>query len=141
MKAVILAAGKGVRLRPITSTRPKHLISVGGRPILEHCLNGLKENKIKDILMVVHYMADTIRNHFGEGEGFGLRIKYIDQESVLGTANAVGVAEPYIDDNFLVAYGDLLFSADVVRKAIDLHEKDKPEATMTVVPIENPEEY
>ncbi len=141
MKAVILAAGKGVRLQPITSTRPKHLINVGGRPILEHCLNGLKENKIHEILMVVHYMADAIRNHFGEGEGLGLRIEYIDQEAVLGTGNAVAVAEPYIDDNFLVAYGDLLFNADVVKKVIDLHDKDKPEATMAVVPIENPEEY
>ncbi|MGC9345292.1 MAG: bifunctional sugar-1-phosphate nucleotidylyltransferase/acetyltransferase [Candidatus Bathyarchaeales archaeon] len=141
MKTVILAAGEGVRLQPITSTRPKHLIKVGGKPILEHCLNMLKTSGINEILIVVHYMADAIRNYFGNGEKFGLKIEYVEQKAVLGTGNAVGVAEPYVKEDFLLVYGDLLFTADAVKKVIGLHVKEKPAATMAVVPVENTEDY
>jgi len=141
MKAVILAAGEGMRLQPITSTRPKHLIKVGGKPILEHCLNVLKASGINEILMVVHYMADAIRNYFGDGGKFGLKIEYVEQKAVLGTGNAVGVAEPYVKEDFLLVYGDLLFTAEAVKKVIGLHEKEKPAATMAVVPVEKPEDY
>ncbi len=141
MKAVILAAGEGMRLQPITSTRPKHLIKVGGKPILEHCLNVLKASGINEILMVVHYMADAIRNYFGDGGKFGLKIECVEQKAVLGTGNAVGVAEPYVKEDFLLVYGDLLFTAEAVKKVIGLHEKEKPAATMAVVPVEKPEDY
>jgi bifunctional UDP-N-acetylglucosamine pyrophosphorylase/glucosamine-1-phosphate N-acetyltransferase len=141
MKAVILAAGEGVRLQPITSTRPKHLIKVGGKPILEHCLNAVKTSGIEEALIVIHYMGDAIRQYFGDGEKFGLKIEYVEQKAVLGTGNAVNVVEPYVKDNFLLVYGDLLFSAEAVKNVIDLHKKEKPAATMAVVPVENPEDY
>jgi UDP-N-acetylglucosamine diphosphorylase/glucosamine-1-phosphate N-acetyltransferase len=141
MKAVVLAAGEGVRLQPITLTRPKHLIRVGGKPILEHCLRALKASEINEILVVVHYMADTVRDYFGEGEKFGLKIEYAEQEAVLGTGNAVSAAEPYVKDDFLLVYGDLLFTTEAVKKIIGLYEKEKPVATMAVVPVENPEDY
>jgi bifunctional UDP-N-acetylglucosamine pyrophosphorylase/glucosamine-1-phosphate N-acetyltransferase len=141
MKAVILAAGEGVRLQPITSTRPKHLIKVGGKPILEHCLNAVKTSGIDEALIVIHYMGDAIRQYFGDGEKFGLKIEYVEQKAVLGTGNAVSMVEPHIKDDFLLAYGDLLFSAEAVKNVIDLHKKEKPAATMAVVPVENPEDY
>jgi bifunctional UDP-N-acetylglucosamine pyrophosphorylase/glucosamine-1-phosphate N-acetyltransferase len=141
MKAVILAAGEGVRLQPITSTRPKHLIKVGGKPILEHCLNVVKTSGIEEALIVIHYMGDAIRQYFGDGEKFGLKIEYVEQKAVLGTSNAVNVVEPYVKDDFLLVYGDLLFSAEAVKNVIDLHKKEKPAATMAVVPVENPEDY
>ena len=141
MKAVILAAGEGLRLQPITSTRPKHLIKIGGKPILEHCLRAVKTCGIDEALIVVHYMGDVIRQYFGDGKGFGLKIEYVEQKAVLGTGNAVGVVEPYVKDDFLLVYGDLLFSSKAVRNAIDSHEKEKPAATMAVVPVENPEDY
>lgn len=141
MKAVILAAGEGVRLQPITSTRPKHLIKVGGEPILEHCLNVVKTSGIDETLIVIYYMGDAIRQYFGDGEKFGLKIEYVEQKAVLGTGNAVNVVEPYVKDDFLLVYGDLLFSADAVKNVIDLHRKEKPVATMAVVPVENPEDY
>jgi bifunctional UDP-N-acetylglucosamine pyrophosphorylase/glucosamine-1-phosphate N-acetyltransferase len=141
MKAVILAAGEGVRLQPITSTRPKHLIKVGGKPILEHCLNAVKTSGIEEALIVIHYMGDAIRQYFGDGEKFGLKIEYVEQKAVLGTGNAVNVVEPYVKDDFLLVYGDLLFSAEAVKNVIDLHKKEKPAATMAVVPVENPEDY
>jgi len=141
MKAVILAAGEGVRLQPITSTRPKHLIKVGGEPILEHCLNAVKTSGIEEALIVIHYMGDAIRQYFGDGEKFGLKIEYVEQKAVLGTGNAVSMVEPYVKDDFLLVYGDLLFSAEAVKNVIDLHKKEKPAATMAVVPVENPEDY
>jgi len=141
MKAVILAAGEGVRLQPITSTRPKHLIKVGGRAILEHCLNAVKASGIDETLIVVHYMGDAIRQYFGDGKKFGLKIEYVEQKAVLGTGNAVSLAEPYVKDDFLLVYGDLLFSAEAVKNVIDLHKKEKPAATMAVVPVEIPEDY
>ena len=141
MKAVILAAGEGVRLQPITLTRPKHLIKVGGKPILERCLNMLKTSGVNEAVIVVHYMADAIREYFGDGKRFGLKIEYVEQKAVLGTGNAVGVAEPYVKDDFLLVYGDLLFTAEAAKKVIGLHGKEKPAATMAVVPVEKPEDY
>jgi len=141
MKAVILAAGEGVRLQPITSTRPKHLIKVGGKPILEHCLNAVKTSGIDEALIVIHYMGEAIRQYFGDGEKLGLKIEYVEQKAVLGTGNAVSLVEPYEKDDFLMVYGDLLFSADVVKNVIDLYKKEKSAAAMAVVPVENPEDY
>ncbi len=141
MKAVVLAAGEGARLQPITLTRPKPLIKVGGKPILEYCLKAIQSCRINEILMVVHFMGDAIRDHFGEGEDFGLEIEYVEQKEVLGTGNAVGAIEPYVVDDFLLVYGDLLFTAEAVKKVIGLHEKKKAAVTMAVVPVENPENY
>jgi UDP-N-acetylglucosamine diphosphorylase/glucosamine-1-phosphate N-acetyltransferase len=141
VKAVILAAGEGARLQPITLTRPKHLIKVSGKPLLEHCLDAVKASGIKETLIIVHYMADAIRECFGKGEKRGLKIEYAEQEAVLGTGNAVSLAEPYVKDDFLLVYGDLLFGTEVVKKVIAEHEKEKPAATMAVVPVKKPEDY
>ena len=141
MKAAILAAGEGVRLQPITATRPKHLIKVGGKPILEHCLNALKASGVNEAVIVVYYMADAIRAYFGDGKKFGLNIEYVDQKAVLGTGNAVSVVEPFMHEDFLLVNGDLLFDAEAVRTVVDLHQKEKPTASMAVVPVENPENY
>ncbi|MGB8780194.1 MAG: bifunctional sugar-1-phosphate nucleotidylyltransferase/acetyltransferase [Candidatus Bathyarchaeia archaeon] len=141
MKAAILAAGEGLRLQPITATRPKHLIKVGGKPILEHCLNALKASGVNEAVIVVYYMADAIRAYFGDGRKYGLNIEYVDQKAVLGTGNAVSVVEPFVHEDFLLVNGDLLFDAEAVGTVVDLHQKEKPTATMAVVPVENPENY
>jgi len=141
VKAVVLAAGEGVRLQPITLTRPKHLISVGGKPILEHCLTAIKACGISEIVIVVHYMADVIRKYFGSGEKLGLKIEYAYQRGVLGTGNAAGIAEPYVDGDFLLVYGDLLFTAEALRRVLETHNRKKPSATLSVVPVERPEDY
>jgi UDP-N-acetylglucosamine diphosphorylase/glucosamine-1-phosphate N-acetyltransferase len=141
MKAVVLAAGKGLGLQPITATRPKHLIKVGGKPILEHCLNAVKEAGIEEALIIVNYMENDIRQYFGDGKKIGLKIDYVKQEAMLGTGNAVSVVEPHVNEDFLLVNGDLLFSAEAVKNVIDMHVKEKPAATMAVVPVENPEDY
>jgi UDP-N-acetylglucosamine diphosphorylase/glucosamine-1-phosphate N-acetyltransferase len=141
MKAVVLAAGEGVRLQPITATRPKHLIKVGGKPILEYCLDALKASGITEVIIVTHYMGDAIRQYFGDGERMGLKIAYVEQAEMLGTGNAVSVVEPYVDGDFVLVYGDLLFAPEAVANVIHLYEAEKPAAVMAVVPVEKPESY
>ena len=141
MKAAILAAGEGVRLQPITATRPKHMIKVGGKPILAHCLNALKTAGCEEAVIVVHYMADMIRQYFGDGKAFGLKLEYAEQKAMMGTGNAVSVVEPHMHGDFLLVNGDMLFTAKSVKNVIDLHQKDKPTATMAVVTVEKPENY
>ena len=141
MKAVLLAAGEGVRLLPITATRPKHLIKVGGKPILQFCLEAVKNAGITEAIIVTHYMGDAIRQYFGDGEKLGLRISYVEQKAVLGTGNAASVAEPYVDDDFILVYGDLLFGADAVKNVLQSYKRGKTVAVIGVVPVDKPESY
>jgi UDP-N-acetylglucosamine diphosphorylase/glucosamine-1-phosphate N-acetyltransferase len=141
MKAVILAAGEGVRLQPITATRPKHLIQVGGKPILEYCLNAVKASGITEVIVVTHYMGDAIRQCFADGENMGLKISYAEQTEMLGTGSAVSVVEPYVDGDFVLIYGDLLFASEALADVVRLFEAEKPAAVMAVVPVEKPESY
>ena len=83
MKAVILAAGQGVRLLPLTSTRPKPLIKVGGKPILEHCLNALKKAGIVEALIVTNYLSKAIRDYFGDGQEFGFNLTMLNNPQPL----------------------------------------------------------
>jgi len=141
MKAVLLAAGEGVRLQPLTATRPKHLIKVAGKPILQYCLEAVKKAGIEDVIIVTHYMEEAIRNYFGEEQKIGLNLSYVKQKSVLGTGNAVNEAESYLDGDFVLVYGDLLFGQDSVKKVLELFKREKPAAVMGVVPVDNPESY
>ena len=141
MKAVLLAAGEGVRLQPITVSRPKHLIKVAGKPILEHCLEALKASGVTEALIVTHYMGDAIRQYFGDGKKIGLKLEYVEQAAMLGTGNALSVVEPYVDGDFVLVYGDLLFSPEAMKKVVHSYEKEKPAAVIAVVPVEKPESY
>ena len=141
MKAVILAAGEGIRLRPLTLTRPKHLISIGGKPLLEHILDSLKANGLSEALIIVHYMADKLEQFFGDGSRFGMEFKYSLQQGVRGTADAAGLAKSYVDEDFLLIYGDLVVASDVIKKIVSFHKEEKPAVTMAVAPVEHPEHY
>ncbi len=141
MKAVLLAAGEGIRLLPITATRPKHLIKVGGKPILQFCLEAVKNAGINEAVIVTHYMGKAIREYFGDGEKLGLSISYVEQPAVLGTGNAAGIVEPYVNDDFILIYGDLLFGQDAVKNVLQLYSQGKIAAVMGVVPVDKPENY
>ncbi len=141
MKAVLLAAGEGIRLLPITATRPKHLIKVGGKTILQFCLEAVKAAGITEVIIVTHYMGDAIRQYFNDGEGLGLSITYVEQEEVLGTGNATGIAEPYVKDDFVLIYGDLLFGLDTVKHVLQSYKPGKTSGVMGVVPVDKPENY
>jgi UDP-N-acetylglucosamine diphosphorylase/glucosamine-1-phosphate N-acetyltransferase len=141
MKAVLLAAGEGIRLLPITATRPKHLIKVGGKPILQFCLEAVRRAGIDEAIIVTHYMGDAIHNYFGEGEKLGLKLTYVKQKAILGTGNAAEVAEPYLDGDFVLIYGDLLFDQDTVKTVLSQFKKGKTAAVMGVISVDKPENY
>ncbi len=141
MKAVLLAAGAGERLMPLTATRPKHLIKVGGKPILQFCLEAVKRAGITEAIIVTHYMGEAIRNYFDDGEKLGLKLSYVEQKEILGTGNAAEVAKPYVDGDFVLIYGDLLFGQDSVKDVLAQFKKGKTAAVMAVVPVDRPENY
>lgn len=141
MKAVVLAAGEGVRLQPVTATRPKHLIKIAGKPILQYSLEALKSVGVNEVAVVTHYMGAAIRQYFGDGEKLGLSLKYIEQPSILGTGNAASIAEPEVKENFLLVYGDLLFSPKSVQLVLTAFRNSNANAAMAVVPVKKPENY
>ena len=141
LKAVVLAAGEGERLRPLTFTRPKHMIPVGGKPLLEHHLKALKDCGIEEVLLVVGYKSNNIKKYFEEGSRLSVKIKYLHQKKIMGTADAFKLAEDYVDEDFLATYGDLLVSSKIVKSTLNMHLKEKPAATLTTVEVSNPEQY
>ena len=141
MKAVLLAAGAGERLMPITATRPKHLIKVTGKPILQFCLEAVKRAGLDEAIIVTHYMGESIRNYFGDGQELGLKLSYVKQNAILGTGNATEVAEPYVDGDFVLIYGDLLFGQDAVKDVLAQFKKGKNSSVIGVVPVDRPENY
>lgn len=114
MKAVVLAAGEGTRLRPFTVSRPKVMIPVGNRPILEYVISALVDNGIHDIVLVVGYRKETIMSHFADGKKFGARITYAVQEKQLGTAHALTMAKQHLNEDFLVVAGDNLIDSRTI---------------------------
>lgn len=139
MKVVILASGKGIRLRPLTYNIPKSMVSIANKPLLEHIILGLKNNGFKDIVVVVGYLKEKIMKHFGDGSRFGVKIEYAFQEKPLGTANAIGSTEEKIgNEKFLVVTGDQLLDFLVVKKMIA--EKDC-DGVILARKVENPELY
>src|SRR3972149_4216456 len=118
MKAVILAAGEGLRCRPLTLTRSKVMLPVANRPILEYIIRALAQNDIKDIILVVGYKKERIMDHFGNGMYFGVNISYVEQEAQLGTAHAIKLAESGVNDKFLVLNGDNLIDAGTISDLI-----------------------
>jgi bifunctional UDP-N-acetylglucosamine pyrophosphorylase/glucosamine-1-phosphate N-acetyltransferase len=118
MKAVILAAGEGNRMRPLTYTRPKVMLPLANKPILEHLLIELKKAGIREFTIVVGYHAETIREYFGDGVKWDINIEYITQRKQLGTAHAVKMVEGFVKDKFLLANGDVLLKADDISKIL-----------------------
>jgi len=117
------------------------MIQIGGKPLLEHHLLSLRDAGIKEILLVVNYKSDQIKRHFRDGSTLGVKIEYIYQKELKGTADAFALAEDYVDGDFLATYGDLLISSEVIKSALDLHLKNMPTATLTIVEVEHPEHY
>jgi bifunctional UDP-N-acetylglucosamine pyrophosphorylase/glucosamine-1-phosphate N-acetyltransferase len=141
MKAGVLAAGEGIRLRPLTLTRPKHLIPIGGKPLLEHALLSIRSAGINEALIVVNYMAEKIKQFFGDGSRLGMKLEYAFQREVRGTADAVIPAEPHVKEDFLLIYGDLFVTPNVVKAVLQSHEREGTSASMAVVPVRHPEHY
>lgn len=140
MDAVILAAGEGTRLRPLTSTRPKPMLPVAGKPILEWDLEALSDNGFRKALLIVGYKKEEIVDYFGK-RFKELRIEYITQKEQLGTAHAVSVVEDKIKDEFLVMNGDLIISNELIRGLVNKHRENKSKTSLCLVKVKNPSEF
>jgi bifunctional UDP-N-acetylglucosamine pyrophosphorylase/glucosamine-1-phosphate N-acetyltransferase len=140
MKAVLLAAGKGTRLYPHTVNRPKPLLMVGGRPLLEWMLMRVKEAGVTEILIVTNYLEEHIWDYFDDGRKYGVNITYKHQEEMRGTANAFQVGEEWVgDDQFLGLYGDHYLSHGTLKRLVRDHRGN--ESTVSALHIEDPSQY
>ena len=113
MKAMILAAGRGTRLRPLTDTCPKPMIPIAGRPLLEHIVRLLAQHGFDQLVVNLHHLPEVIQDHFGDGSAWDVRITYSFEPELLGTAGAVRRVAEFFDERFLVYYGDNLCNADL----------------------------
>ncbi len=118
MKAIILAAGEGKRMHPLTFTRPKVMLPIANRPIVEHLLIEMKKAGIDEFVFIVGYHGETIREHFGRGDKWGVKIEYVYQKKQLGTAHALKLVERFVDGRFLLANGDILVRVPDIEKVI-----------------------
>ena len=140
MKAVLMAGGEGSRLRPLTIIRPKPMVPIVNKPVMEHVLNLLKRHGITEVIVAVQYLASVIEDNFGDGSQLGMQITYSVEEMPLGTAGCVKKVEDQLDETFLVISADALTDIDL-GKVIDFHNSRKATATLTLYQVPNPLEY
>ena len=135
-QAVILAAGEGQRLRPFTVNRPKVMLLIAGKPILQYVIEALVQKGIRNIALVVGYRKEQVLDYFGSGEAFGVDLAYVTQERQLGTAHALAQAKEAIKGDFLVLPGDNLITADTIGRFAAV----EPEAVL-IKKVDNPMRY
>ncbi len=140
MKAIIMAGGSGTRLRPLTCGRPKPIVPVMNKPVMEYIVELLKKHGITDIGVTLQYLPEMIKNTFGDGRNWGVHLEYFVEDIPLGTAGSVKNAEDFLDDTFIVISGDALTDIDL-DKAIDFHRQREAVATLILKEVDTPLEY
>lgn len=140
MKAFIMAAGAGTRLRPLTFEIPKPMVPVLNKPTIEHTVENLRRHGIRQIMMNLHHYPETVRRYFGDGAAFGLDIQYSFEKKLMGTAGGVKNTEWFFDSTFLVMSGDGLTDINLT-KALAFHRKKRSLATMVLKPVDSKFEY
>jgi UDP-N-acetylglucosamine diphosphorylase/glucosamine-1-phosphate N-acetyltransferase len=134
MKCVILAAGEGKRMHPLTYTRPKVMLPIAGKPILEWNLLNARAAGLKEFVFIVSYKSEMVREYFGDGKPWNVKINYVNQGKALGTAHAIGTVEPFVKD-FVVLCGDTIFGIKDIKQLI------KSGTKIGLIKVENPLEY
>jgi len=140
MKAVIMAGGFGTRIQPLTTSLPKPMIPVLNVPMMEYILESIKKAGITDIVILLYFMPDIIKNHFGEGKKFGVNINYVLPDDDYGTAGAVKQGERFLDDDFIVISGDLVTDFDL-NEVIGFHYTKGGQATICLTSVEDPLQF
>ncbi len=141
MKAVVMAGGEGSRLRPLTSSRPKPLAPVANKPVMHHIVDLLRRHGITEIVSTLHYLADEIENYFGDGSEHGIAMSYVVEDTPLGTAGAVKLAEPIVGrERFVIISGDALTDIDLT-DLIAYHVRNGAAATIALQRVANPLEF
>jgi NDP-sugar pyrophosphorylase family protein len=140
MKAMILAGGMSTRLYPLTHQVPKPLVPLAGEAITAHILRYLRSFGITEVAMNVHYLADSIRDYFGDGSAYGVRLHYAHEEELSGSAGAVKLMESFFDETFVVVGCDDLTDANL-EALIAFHRKREAVATIGLVEMEQVDQY
>jgi mannose-1-phosphate guanylyltransferase len=134
MRAMILAAGKGTRLRPLTDSTPKPLVDVAGRPMIAFPLELLRRAGIDEVVINLHHLGDKIRAALGDGSAYGVRITYSVEDPILDTGGAIEAARTFLaGETFVVANADVVIDADL-RQVIDFHRQHGATVTMVLRP-------
>lgn len=141
-KAVILAGGECIKIKPFTYKIPKSMIPVKGKPLLEYTIELLKNNDIKNVLIITGHLGDKIKDYFKDGSRFGVKITYIEERERKGTAGSLRLAKKFVgNENFLVIYGDILIEIDL-KDLIEFHKSQEDTmATLALTSVENPTAY
>lgn len=141
MKAMILAAGEGTRLRPMTATQPKPMLPVAGVPTLEWIVAWLRAYGIREMAMNLSWLPETVERYFGDGSRCGVHLRYSIEDEILGTAGGVKRLESFFDTAFVLVYGDVLTDFDL-GALIRFHESRPPgpKVTLSLTPVPNPTE-
>src|SRR5580765_8563968 len=141
MKAILLAGGKGTRLRPLTIHTPKPIVPIFERPFLHYQLDLLKQvPEIDEVILSLNYQPRRIEEIFGDGSASGVNIRYVVEPAPLGTAGAVRYAGEKIHESVVVFNGDVLTAVDLA-SVVALHRKRNAKATIVLTPVENPSAY
>src|SRR4051794_15648187 len=140
MQALILAGGEGTRLRPLTSTVPKPVVPLVDRPFITYMLEWLRGHEVDDIVLSLGHMASGVRNVLGDGQGLGVRLRYMEEPEPRGTGGAVKLAEPFLEERFLVLNGDVLTDIDLSAQ-IAAHDRTGARATLALIPVADPTAY
>ncbi|OLS30227.1 MAG: Bifunctional protein GlmU [Candidatus Thorarchaeota archaeon AB_25] len=143
MKALVLTAGEGQRLRPLTTNRSKSMLMIAGRPVLHYIIDSLIENDIRDIVIVVGHGREDLIDHFQMGGDLGVRIRYMIQHKQEGVEHAILTAKEEIegDEEFLLVHGDVLVEPQMVTRTINNHETMGGKVSMLVTLVSNPEQF
>lgn len=141
MQSVVLAAGKGTRLRPLTEDKPKALVEVGGKPLIEYVFDNLINLNVQELVVVVGYLKEQVMERYGD-DYRGIPITYAHQREQKGLAHALLTAEPYVDDDFILMLGDNIFQGNLV-DVVKRQQKDRADAAFLVeeVPMEEASRY
>jgi mannose-1-phosphate guanylyltransferase len=135
-----MAGGKGTRLRPLTFTRPKPMLPLVNKPIVEHVMEQLKQFHMKDLILTLNYLSNDIKKYFKDGSDKDLNIKYTVEKKPLGTAGSVKKAEKYLDDTFLVLSGDVVSNVDF-NKVLKFHKDKGALATLVLTKVPDPTHF
>lgn len=137
MKAVIMAGGKGTRLRSVNCTIPKPMFPILGKPILQYQIESLKESLITDITLVIGHLGESIKKYFGDGKKFGVKIDYLIETEPLGTAGALFYLKKYVKEDFFLLFGDLMLDIDW-NKFMSFHKSNNSFITLFGHPNSHP---
>ncbi len=140
MKAVVMAGGQGTRLRPLTSNKPKPMLPVVNRPMMEHIVELLSGKGFRELVVTLQFLPTLITNYFGDGSEWGVQMTYVIEDTPLGTAGSVKNCQRFLDDTFLVISGDALTDIDL-EGLVRFHREKKAMATLALIRVENPLEF